>query len=154
MKWVNGYRIRLMLFVSVAAIVLGIDSAKADFFFGEPTNLGPTVNTSSDDVVNCFSADGLEMYFDSKRSGGYGGWDIWVTRRETIDDDWGTPTNLGSTVNCPQGDTLACISFDGLEFGLAAHPELVADSGGECNRPGSRIHAVVAIFEPAEGKGL
>jgi hypothetical protein len=56
------------------------------------------------------------MYFDSARSGGYGDWDIWVARRTTIDDDWGEPMNLGPNVNGPQADSLASISFDGLEL--------------------------------------
>ncbi len=33
-KWLNGYRIRLVLVVFVAAIVLGGGNAKADFIFG------------------------------------------------------------------------------------------------------------------------
>ncbi|MBN2130159.1 MAG: PD40 domain-containing protein [Sedimentisphaerales bacterium] len=40
-------------------------AAQADFAFGEPTNLGPTVNSSSDDGAPCISPDGLELYFCS-----------------------------------------------------------------------------------------
>ena len=100
----------------VAAIVIGGGNAKADFTFGTPTNLGPTVNSSSGDSVNCFSADGLEMYLDSPRSGGYGDWDIWVARRATTNEPWGEPVNLGPLVNGPQEDSSASISFDGLKL--------------------------------------
>jgi hypothetical protein len=84
MKWLNCYRMRFMLIVFVAAIIIDGGSTKADFTFGEPTNLGPTVNSSSGDSPGCFSSDGLEMYMDSSRPGGSGSWDIWVTTRETI----------------------------------------------------------------------
>ncbi|MBW2175139.1 MAG: hypothetical protein JRF64_11180, partial [Deltaproteobacteria bacterium] len=90
---------RLMLIGFVAAIVLGDGRANANFTFGEPVNLGPTVNSSSDDGSLSISADGLELYFGSARPGGYGGRDLWMTTRETIDHGWGSPANLGPTVN-------------------------------------------------------
>ncbi|MHC4146424.1 MAG: hypothetical protein ACYSUD_16775 [Planctomycetota bacterium] len=37
MKWLNDYRMRLILVGFVAAIVLGGGIANADFTFGEPT---------------------------------------------------------------------------------------------------------------------
>jgi hypothetical protein len=61
----------------------------ADFTFDEPTNLGPTVNSSAADAVPTISGDGLELYFTSDRPGGQGGNDIWVSKRATIEDDWG-----------------------------------------------------------------
>jgi len=116
MKWLNCAKIKVMLVGFVAAVVLGGGSAKADFTFGEPTNLGQTTNTPSGDCIDCFSSDGLEMYLDSRRSGGYGNWDLWVARRPTTHDDWGTPENLGSTVNSSKSEVCACISGDGLEL--------------------------------------
>jgi hypothetical protein len=116
MKWFDAYRMRFMLIGIVAAIVLGGGNAKADFTFGEPVNLGPTVNSSSGDAPDCVSYDGLEMYFDSNRSGGYGAWDLWVSTRETINDDWGAPVNLGPTINTSRSDACAIISADGLEL--------------------------------------
>jgi len=122
MKWLNGDRMRLMVVGVVAAIVLGGGSARADFTFGEPANLGPTVNSPSggpnigDDVPNCFSADGLEMYIMSRRTDGQGLYDILVAQRETVNDEWGTPVNLGSPVNSSTWDAGAYISADGLEL--------------------------------------
>ncbi|MHC4174873.1 MAG: LamG-like jellyroll fold domain-containing protein [Planctomycetota bacterium] len=107
---------KVILLVLVLVLGLAAEVANADFTFGTPTNLGPPVNTSSGEVVDCFSADGLEMYFDSDRSGGYGRFDLWVARRPTTDDSWGTPENLGSTVNTGQHDIGANISVDGLEL--------------------------------------
>lgn len=116
MKLSYCYRIKVVFVVFVAAIVIGGGSAKADFTFGEPTNLGPNFNGMSGEGPDCISSDGLEMYFDSNRSGGYGSFDIWVAKRETIEDDWGTPINLGPKINGPTADVCASISFDGLEL--------------------------------------
>ncbi|MHC4439989.1 MAG: LamG-like jellyroll fold domain-containing protein [Planctomycetota bacterium] len=116
MKWLNGEKIGWALVGFLAAIVVSSRNVKADFTFGEPVNLGPTVNGSSGDAPDCISYDGLEMYFDSNRSGGYGGWDLWVSKRETIEDDWGAPVNLGPKVNTNRSDACAIISADGLEL--------------------------------------
>jgi hypothetical protein len=84
--------------------------------WGEPVNLGPTVNTSSGEGTPRISADGLSLYFESSRGGGYGGWDLWMTTRETRSDPWGEPVNLGPTVNSPADEAASSISADGLEL--------------------------------------
>jgi len=83
--------------------------------WGGPVNLGPTVNSSAHDLQSTISADGLELYFASKRSDGYGTYDAWVTRRATKGDDWGPPVNLGPPINTASKD-FATISADGLEL--------------------------------------
>jgi len=104
----------VMLLVLVLCMVAEV--AKADFVFGTPTNLGPTVNSSAHDFNASISADGLSLYFISNRAGGIGGRDIWVTTRETTDDDWGEPVNVGPTVNTPAGEYGVSISSDGLSL--------------------------------------
>ena len=89
--------------------------------WGLPVNLGSTVNSIAKDENPCISADGLELYFASNRSGSYGGHDIWVTRRPTKDDVWGTPTNLGPIVNTGMMDISPCIAADGLALYLACY---------------------------------
>ena len=81
---------------------------------GTPINLGPTVNSSSRDAGPSISADGLWLFFASERPGGSGGRDLYVTTRATTDDEWGTPVNLGPTVNSSSNDTTPDISTDGL----------------------------------------
>jgi serine/threonine protein kinase/Tol biopolymer transport system component len=83
--------------------------------WGPSTNLGPTVNSPSYDGGPSISADGLSLYFGSDRPGGYGWGDLWVTTRTTSDDDWGTPVNLGPSVNTG-GAFGASISADELEL--------------------------------------
>jgi hypothetical protein len=102
--------------VLVLALSLIASVANADFTFGEPTNLGPIVNSSSIDAAPCISADGLSLYFFSLRPGGYGAWDIWVTTRDTTDEEWGPPVNLGPIVNSSAEDAGPHISADGLSL--------------------------------------
>jgi hypothetical protein len=116
MKRLDDYRMRLVLVGIVAGIVFGGGRAKADFDFGEPTNLGPTINSAYADGSACVSSDGLELYFMSERDGGFGKQDIWLATRETSNDAWRQPVNLGSNINSLNGEYQPAISSDGLEF--------------------------------------
>ena len=62
----------------VAATVLGGGRVKADFTFGEPTNLGPIVNSSFSEWPPSISADDLTLCLNSNRTGEFSGTDIWV----------------------------------------------------------------------------
>jgi len=111
-----------MLAMSLVGLGLlsGLDAppARADFTFGQPVNIQsdfPFLDIATDSV-DCFSADGLEMYFDSPRAGGQGNLDIWVSKRASIQDDWGPPENLGATINSASADGGASISADGLSL--------------------------------------
>ena len=108
----------------VLALGLVAEVANADFVFGEPTNLGPTINTPGHDYRPNISADGLELYFHSDRPGGYGEFDLWITERQTTRQMtelvWGTPINLGPTVNSSARDQSASISADGLSLYFAS----------------------------------
>jgi len=97
-------------------LVIGIGNAKADFVFGEAVNLGQTVNSGASDWGPSISPDGLELYFESDRSGGSGREDLWVSTRATTEDDWGVPVNLGQTVNTVAEEWGPSISGDGLEL--------------------------------------
>jgi Tol biopolymer transport system component/tetratricopeptide (TPR) repeat protein len=98
----------------------GLDApARADFTFGAPVNIKstfPSLNPAPYEFINCFSADGLEVYFNSPRSGGQGGLDLWVYKRASVEDGWGPPENLGPMVNTASNDWGASITGDGLEL--------------------------------------
>jgi hypothetical protein len=116
MKWLERNRMRLVLLGIMAGIVLGGGSAKADFVFSEPTDLGPPINGAYLDGHPCASADSLEFYFASNRPGGSGDLDIWLSTRQTMNDDWGEPVNLGPNINSSDMDGAPAISPDGLEL--------------------------------------
>jgi hypothetical protein len=112
MKRLNCEKIKVMFFVFMSVVVLGDGISKADFTFGEPVNVQSTIPS----MIDCFSADGLEMYIEGSRADGQGGCDLWVCKRASSEDDWGAPENLGPTVNSTSNDFGASISADGLEF--------------------------------------
>ena len=72
-----------------------------DSEWGPPVNLGPIINTTANEMVPAFSRDGHLLFFASNRLGGFGGVDIWVSRREHTHDDfaWQPAENLGAGVN-------------------------------------------------------
>ena len=108
--------IKTISLVLVLVLGLAVEVANADFTWGTPTNLGPEVNSSYGDACVCISANGLEFYFASDRPGGYGGIDLWVMKRPTIEDDWGDPENLGSPPNSQYSYWEPSISSDGLSL--------------------------------------
>lgn len=62
-----------------------------------PINLGKEVNSPSWESEPSLSADGKKLFFSSRRAGGYGKEDIWVT--EWTISGWSIPVNLGPSVN-------------------------------------------------------
>ena len=117
------WNLTVVLMAVVGLLVVGNRSANADFAFGTPTNLGPTVNSSANEICPSISVDGLQLYFTDwgvHRPGGYGDNDIWVTTRTTTDDPWGEPVNLGPTVNTSYGEGAGSISADGLSLFLGS----------------------------------
>ena len=82
--------------------------------FGAPQNLGSSVNSLGfGDYSPELSPDGLTLYFSSSRPGGLGQADLYVTTRESTDDPWEPPQNLGPTVNSPYFDGQPSISVNG-----------------------------------------
>jgi hypothetical protein len=80
--------------------------------WSEPMNLGSVVNSDADDEHPAISNNGLSLYISSFRPGGFGLEDIWVSQRDTLDDPWGPPQNLGPNINS-----------DGNEFGPDFSPD-------------------------------
>ena len=75
--------------------------ASVDDPWGPPLNLGPTINTNSNEASPTLSNDEHLLYFHSNRPGGLGGTDLYVSRRLDKRDDfgWQPPENLGSEIN-------------------------------------------------------
>jgi hypothetical protein len=69
--------------------------------WGPPHNLGPAINTSSNDFAPNLTIDGHRLYMNSDRVGGCGGSDLYVAHRRDQQDDfgWRPPENLGCAVN-------------------------------------------------------
>ena len=78
-----------------------------------PVNLGPAVNTTFNDQQPAISKDGRSLYFTSTRPGGSGAFDLYVSQRASVDDPWGSPVNLGPTVNTMFDEGNPAFSRDG-----------------------------------------
>jgi hypothetical protein len=72
-------------------------SSPADAF-GSPVNLGGIINTGANERSPALSADGLSLYFATNRTPGAGGFDLWVSKRNDVNDDlgWQSAVNLGA----------------------------------------------------------
>ena len=103
----------IIIFIFIATVMFCIGNTKADFTFGTPT-LVPNVSSDYDDTYVHIAADSLSLYITSLRPGGYGERDLWVAKRPTKNDEWGTPVNLGPKVNSSRWDAGASISADNL----------------------------------------
>ncbi len=76
---------------------------KPDGTWARPVNLGPQVNTAGDEYSPFLAADGRTLYFATNGRGGFGGVDLFVTRR--VGDgwtEWTPPVNLGPEINSPE----------------------------------------------------
>lgn len=76
-----------------------------------PKNLGAPFNSPYNDHCLFFSADGNEAFWTSTRPGGYGGNDIWTSRK--VNGVWQPAVNLGPNVNSPHSDHHSIPSPDG-----------------------------------------
>ena len=70
------------------------------------------------------SADGKILYFTSRKSGGYGGLDIWSCTFDIKNNTWGQPTNAGPAVNTEGDEMYPTVSDDNkkLYFSSNYHP--------------------------------
>lgn len=84
--------------------------------WGNPKDLGKPVNSIFWDFSPWLTPDGLELYFASDRPEGIGGYDLWVCTRETLQDSWGLPENLGVGINTVRNEVSPCLSADGREL--------------------------------------
>src|SRR5262249_29877127 len=99
--------------LAAAAAATSLNAAGPRYaVWSAPLNLGHTFNSSVSDSAAAVSKDGLSLYFYSNRSGGLGGNDIWVSQRASTEDAWGTPVNLGATVNSGSMDFVPALSRD------------------------------------------
>lgn len=89
--------------------------ANAEFVISERTKV-PNINTQYGELEPCISADGLELYFRSARPGGYGNWDLYFAKRDSIFHPWRNPVNLGRIVNDAYHIEGPSISADGLKL--------------------------------------
>ena len=93
---------------------LYVSFKKSKLAWREPINLGETLNTISEEASPFLAKDGKTLYFSSAGHAGYGGQDIYVTRRlDNTWKKWSTPENLGSGINTETDDRYFSIPSTG-----------------------------------------
>ncbi|MEY3397411.1 MAG: hypothetical protein RL220_5, partial [Bacteroidota bacterium] len=96
--------------------------SQPDGTWGKPELLSFN-DTKSKNAHPAFSADGSALYFSSDRPGGFGGMDIWTV--PVNGGQWGSPANLGSTVNTKGNEVFpTTLGNDTLYFSSDSHRSL------------------------------
>jgi len=82
--------------------------------WGAPQNLGTTINTAGTDMAPNLTIDGHRLFFHSDRPGGCGDFDLWMSTRRDVRDDfsWGPPVNLGCVINSPYKDAGPSFTYE------------------------------------------
>lgn len=84
---------------------LYVSFMRTDSTWTEPKNLGDIVNTASEESSPFLANDNVTLYFSSSGFSGFGGADIYMTKR--LDDswqNWSEPENLGADINSKLDD--------------------------------------------------
>lgn len=80
--------------------------------WGRAEKLGPNINTSGRETTPFLHADGQTLYFASNGHPGYGGLDIFYSRKQA-DGSWGPAVNLGFPINTIEEDASLAVAADG-----------------------------------------
>ncbi len=85
--------------------------------WSEPKNLGTDINTASEEAGPFLAKDGKSLYFSSSGYSGYGGLDIYVSRRlDNTWTKWSIPDNLGTGINTDNDDQYFSIPSSGQQL--------------------------------------
>ena len=79
--------------------------------FGPGVAVAGLNDAAANDIQPNVRKDGRELVFSSNRAGGFGAQDIWVSSRESTNDPWSAPVNLGSAVNTSAVETRPSLSW-------------------------------------------
>jgi WD40 repeat protein len=104
------YLVTVGLFI--ALLISGPAAAPQYSDWSPALNLGALVNSAFNDAGPAVSKNGLSLYFGSDRPGGFGGFDLWVSQRASVDAPWGPPANLGVSMNTGANENVPILSRD------------------------------------------
>jgi len=95
-------------------------------YWNEAVNMGPSINTAADEQAPFIHADNRSLYFSSNGWPGFGGADLFVSRKK-LDGSWSTPTNLGYPINTYENEGSIAVASNGMDAYIASDR---ADSKG------------------------
>jgi outer membrane protein OmpA-like peptidoglycan-associated protein len=106
---------------------LFVSFLQKDGTWTRPKDLGTPVNSPGGEISPFVAPDGVTLYYASQREGGYGGYDLYMTRR--LDDSWlrwSAPKNLGPEINSPENQTNISTDASG-EFAFMAEGKIAKE---------------------------
>ena len=89
-----------------------------DGVWSAPEPLPEPLNSRFHDKAPFLHPDGKTLYFASNRTPGGGGFDVWVSRRDSA-GKWTPPRNIGAPLNTPGDEHGLVVANDGKEGFLA-----------------------------------
>lgn len=105
-------------------------SRNEDENWSEISKIGANVNHPVYwDSQPSLSADGNSLYFASDRPGGYGGIDIYITKKDPKSGVWGVPQNLGPKINTKGDEKTPFIHSDSETLYFSSGPNRQGEGG-------------------------
>ncbi|HMP95180.1 MAG TPA: OmpA family protein, partial [Phnomibacter sp.] len=128
--------------------------------WGPAENMGENFNTAADDLAPFIHADNQTLYFTSGGHPGYGGSDIYLSRKGP-GGQWSKPQNLGYPINTIDDDGSLSVAADGKTAYFASFR---ADSRGGLDlyrfelpthvQPAQTLWVSGRVYDAQTGKGL
>lgn len=126
---------------------LYVSFIQQDKTWSPPLNLGKSINTSRAEFSPFLAADNKTLYFASEGHKGFGGSDIFYTKRlDETWQNWSAPKNLGSAINTAKWDAYYAIDAAGKYAYFVSNSGSTADIKNE-SKDIYRI-ALSAEFKP------
>ena len=88
--------------------------------WGNPVNLGDSINTPYNEDYPYFAPDGETLYFASTGHNSMGGYDIFKSKYNKVDNTFSKPENIGYPINTPEDNTVISFSNSGKHAYIAA----------------------------------
>ncbi len=81
--------------------------------FKPADKLDENINSAkAEEIAACISTEGSILYFASNREGGFGGTDLYLSRK-LPNGNWGPAQNMGAEINTPYDEDFPNVSADG-----------------------------------------
>lgn len=119
--------------VVIGHVMLTADDDRCPVRYSEwsaPVNLGSVINSETWEAAPFISKDGLSLYYQIYtcvpndpypcRADGFGQYDLYVSQRDSLEDEWGPPQNLGASVNTSSNEQTPTVSPDGHRLYFAS----------------------------------
>ena len=127
---------------------LYISFRESRLHWSAPQNLGPRLNTGRDERSVFLAPDGRTLYFSSNGYDGFGGQDLYVSRRlDETWQQWSAPINMGNEINSSKDDMYLSLPARGQVAYFSSFDEQDRQSIFQVQLPESLRPQPVQVFE-------